>query len=87
MTVVCSALCWAVGDLFCSASVEAEMDVECKENVLSSQPTVIDLTGSDDEDTSTLSPSPIVSTANCLKEFLSGADGTLQPKRCVVDLL
>ena len=65
---------------------EVQMDVECKER-LSCQPTVIDLTESDDEDTPTLPPSPLVATANCLQDLLSGDDMTLQPERCVVDLL
>ena len=65
---------------------EVEMDVECKEG-LSCQPAVIDLTGSDDEDTPTLPPSPIDPTTTCLQDLLSGDDRTLQPERCVVDLM
>lgn len=67
--------------LFCS--VEAETDVGCKEN-LSCQPTVIDLTESDDEDT----PShPIISDANYIQDWLSADDSTMKPERCVVDLM
>lgn len=80
------ALLWTVlvvtTALFCS--VEVEMDVGCKENLLPCQPTVIDLTESDDEDT----PShPITSDPNCLQDWLSADGSTVKPERCVVDLM